>query len=1215
MTLKMNCRIGLFLITICITIQYHYSKEISVKSRQENGIASAASTSKSFKPIFRMSTMRRLFDMKRRTKRSTVFPTGVKVCPQESLKQIVASHLAYYKLRVCQEAVWEAFRIFMDRIPQTTEYQSWVDACQRETFCMFEIGKNFSSSQEHLDIIQQRVKEKKITEKKEELPKEQTSAPIIIEVPPVFTTGFSHLESVSPVTSSDTIFNEIINDTKPFLKETEVTNLVPEQPKQQTVEFTVTLNNQQFTAELSDPNSPEYQELASNFQLQMQKVFEKLPGFKEIQVLRFRQKKEKDGSDSIVVRYAVVFERGNTESKNNIDETPTIASNKVENGNNEEAKEMSYTVIELQQMVAMALHDDRSLPVDLQTLLFSDDPDITSEQPESDAHSPATMSTSLTKTDMDEGVIAETPLAKPTAEIVHQSTSDDFTASTMMPNAKVMTDFVSGISVQLPTNPGITSIPEQHVTLPTSFQFTTRVDVQTQSLEEIIKNINNEVSVDFTVPFNTPNANDKISSKDDQEVIVENILTGAVTEAPFDVWTGFIPSSMDSSNVVVPFSTVFPTEETGIEEQSEDEQEAKISINTVVQSTTNMNILQSPEITEVSGAPPDVIGIQEVDIHMINDSSNKMFPYMTVETPHGYTMVKTEEPWTLGPTITMDKITVAVPPKEDVLPTQGADDSDDSMVMTSSIESVPVIGIKTLPSYQDTNLSVLTTQEMESIIQTTETMVLSGLPISYDAISSTAAPDLIVTPSGTTLQDTKSAIVTSPELMEVTKATTQGFVDVFRLTTPAVAAAKDTVVENIGVLESTTSEAIGELAKITTGAAGVHEETTAGAEGLLQETATGTEGLLNEKVTGADGLFKETVPESVGVLEDSTQEKIAVLIQTTPRVITQFDKTTPEAVLAQMTPEVIAVLSHTTETEVLKETTTELITFFDEITPVSTQTYDDRDFYTVMPDTTTGMTSLIGSSTVQESTLKETLIYEEELSTASGMGVYDADTDTLPHNTPASSSLEQLSNTTQTTFDKGKELVVFFSLRVTNMPFSDDLFNKSSPEYRALEQQFLHLLLPYLQTNLTGFKNLEILNFKKGSVIVNSKLKFAKPLPYNVTKAIHCILEEFCQTAAQLLNLQIDTSDLDIEPADLADPCKFMACDESSECSVNSVTKDATCVCKAGYQSVGGQPCQSICDLEPNYCSEGEICEIVVGEGAVCRLPIPIELESQARGQ
>lgn len=40
----------------------------------------------------------------------------------------------------------------------------------------------------------------------------------------------------------------------------------------------------------------------------------------------------------------------------------------------------------------------------------------------------------------------------------------------------------------------------------------------------------------------------------------------------------------------------------------------------------------------------------------------------------------------------------------------------------------------------------------------------------------------------------------------------------------------------------------------------------------------------------------------------------------------------------------------------------------------------------------------------------------------------------------------------------GRALIVFFSLRVTNMIFSEDLFNKSSPEYKALEQRFLELV-------------------------------------------------------------------------------------------------------------------------------------------------------------
>ncbi|XP_023800956.1 interphotoreceptor matrix proteoglycan 2-like, partial [Cyanistes caeruleus] len=110
-----------------------------------------------------------------------------------------------------------------------------------------------------------------------------------------------------------------------------------------------------------------------------------------------------------------------------------------------------------------------------------------------------------------------------------------------------------------------------------------------------------------------------------------------------------------------------------------------------------------------------------------------------------------------------------------------------------------------------------------------------------------------------------------------------------------------------------------------------------------------------------------------------------------------------------------------------------------------------------------------------------------------------------------------------------RALVVFFSLRVTNMMFSEDLFNKNSPEYKALEQRFLELLVPYLQSNLTGFQNLEILNFRNGSIVVNSRMKFARPVPRNVTNAVYMILEDFCNTAYHTMNLAIDKYSLDVE--------------------------------------------------------------------------------------
>uniref|UniRef100_A0A671V359 Interphotoreceptor matrix proteoglycan 2 n=1 Tax=Sparus aurata TaxID=8175 RepID=A0A671V359_SPAAU len=183
----------------------------------------------------------------------------------------------------------------------------------------------------------------------------------------------------------------------------------------------------------------------------------------------------------------------------------------------------------------------------------------------------------------------------------------------------------------------------------------------------------------------------------------------------------------------------------------------------------------------------------------------------------------------------------------------------------------------------------------------------------------------------------------------------------------------------------------------------------------------------------------------------------------------------------------------------------------------------------------------------------------------------------------------------------GRALMVFFSLRVTNMVFSDDLFNKSSPEYKALEQRFLELLVPYLQSNLSHFENLEILNFRNGSIVVNSRMKFGKPVQQGVTTTVYLILEDFCNTAYQTMNLAIDKYSLDVESGDQADPCKFQACNEYAECKVNKWSGEAECVCNAGYFSVDGLPCQSICELRTDFCLNDGKCDIIPGQGAICR--------------
>ncbi|OBS81875.1 hypothetical protein A6R68_24135, partial [Neotoma lepida] len=112
----------------------------------------------------------------------------------------------------------------------------------KETFCLFDIGKNFSNSQEHLDLLQQRIKQRSFPEKKDERASEETlSEP-----------------TKTPVLSTE-----------------------------EKVEFSISLPNHRFKAELTNSGSPYYQDLVRQSQLQLQKIFKKLPGFRDIHVLGF----------------------------------------------------------------------------------------------------------------------------------------------------------------------------------------------------------------------------------------------------------------------------------------------------------------------------------------------------------------------------------------------------------------------------------------------------------------------------------------------------------------------------------------------------------------------------------------------------------------------------------------------------------------------------------------------------------------------------------------------------------------------------------------------------------------------------------------------------------------------------------------------------------------------------------------------------------------
>ncbi|KAK7142087.1 hypothetical protein R3I94_011701 [Phoxinus phoxinus] len=798
-----------------------------------------------------------------RAKRSALFSTGVKVCPQESMAEIITSHKAYYKLRVCQEAVWEAFRIFFDRVPDTMEYQQWVYACQRDSLCMEDLARNFSSTQEHLDMVASRV----------DAQDEQERA---------LTPALGEKCSKSPaelfITEADS--------------ETGAPDAVPQRMEEHIVEFSVTVVDPVYNALLRDPGSPQYEDFTHKLHEQMLHVFDKLPGFKEIRVLRFR-------SGGVAASYAVVFETDGTQA---IGDTDFTDENGIEGV--------------LKSMVVKALSEDTSLPVDVLSLTF--EPDSST----ADKHENTRSSTEMSK------------------------------ESRFLPG-----------------------------------------EVSTQS------------------------------------------------------------TKANSEETIAPSGSV-----------------------------GNFLGDLGPDRTQTFFGE----GTERSDVHKVLDISSHV-PTLSVAT---------------------------------------------EIISNSQLE-----GFKTASQI------------------TEDTLAIKGLPrtTTVDSLSKLSEVQ----------EDVGNEIVaTAPpldvEYFEVAKASTSAQPEMdFDMTPHAIPA-------------EATSSILTSLTPTKRAQDSVFQED--GTIGPSEPLETSTEGLPSYPTGSVDSPES---PPSIDLSDHIESPSVSATVDTLHPV----GPTTPEPILPEAIP------SEQTPTEDL----------ISHLTPDNFLEERGQTLWTVSPPPQEGSTDN-GKDTqedVEQSDEDKTLDF--------GSGLPSE----IDEN-PQSSAHPQGYVTTPSMMasNQAKELVVFFSLRVTNLMFSEDLFNKSSPEYKSLENTFLELLLPYLQSNLTGFKELEILNFKNGSVVVNSKMKLNKPVPYNVTKTVQCVLEDFCNAASKRLDMEIDSQSVDVEAADHVDPCKFTACNEFSRCVVNTLTTEPECLCDPGYSTVDGQPCMGICDLQPEYCLNGGQCEVILGHGATCRCPV-----------
>ncbi|XP_016093061.1 interphotoreceptor matrix proteoglycan 1 [Sinocyclocheilus grahami] len=957
------------------------------------------------------SGIRTIFEMeKHRIKRSDFFHSEVKVCPQETMREVIASHQTYYTLRVCQEAVWEAFRIFLDRIPSSSEYQKWVHKCQHDSMCISDLAMVFSNSQEHTDMVYRRVNmnseklERNMTEEPttDGAPRTEGSEEVLTE---------AAVEEFVPPDLSSTV--STTTDTSSASQELDLHNVVPEQPVHQVIEFSVILMDYGYQEILRDTDSPQYHDLSRHLQDQMQHAFNDLPGFMDVQVLSIREAEAPKGAGGLSAVYSAVFET-------------TIPSSA--DGNLDIGTAVSSTGPSLKDMIVKALSKKASL-LDLNSLTF--------------------------ETGKDQ-------------------------SSTRMP-VTVSEDIITEDEIETSTNQDEVAEPEEKALEPDP-------EVIIESKEDVEEH------------------------KTDEEIKVKQVDDVQATRRP-ETETGQPKEELhltEKGEVVKPEREADESEPADVVEYegSVKTEQPAVEIASEVPKTTEGSTKPPAEMIKIK--PPEISVtetylVENVDYYQPKEGAN--LPFVPVDRVQPGTVFG----------------------KPEHVEDFGVEDQLSKPEVIEGVFEIPdlVTEGKTLrPEVSD----VLTTVSS----------------------ASESLPEMI----------TESALKKDKDLPSVVEDTKEPQLEEME---------EDTQTEDLLVEEETASQPMETLTThlpLTTSPTDLNSF-----EVVLTDVSVVTPTSLEKHYDSPTEKIQSTVAQDVDFTKTENDKMLNV--ETQDAVLTDASVVTP----------IFLEKDYDSQTEKAQPTVAQDVIFESENDQVLDVETEDPFIHLKELD----QIDVVSTETI------DLLSYDNG---------YSFPNEGYPLETTRAPSLKYFTTPSMTTANKGKELVVFFSLRVTNMLFSEDLFNKSSAEYRSLENTFVELLLPYLQSNLTGFKKLEILNFRNGSVVVNSKAKFAKSVPYNITQAVQHVLEEFCNAAAQYLDIKVDSHSLDIEPADQGDPCKFLACNEFSNCVVNLWTKEAQCLCDPGYVTVDGLPCRSLCVVQPDFCLNGGECEIVPGHGAACRCPV-----------
>ncbi|NXU57847.1 IMPG2 protein, partial [Turnix velox] len=1157
-----------------------------------------------------------------RRKRSILFPSGVKICPDESVEQAIANHLKYFRLRVCQETVWEVFKTFWDRLPEREEYHTWMNLCEEGTMTIFEMGMNFSQSEEHRSLIEKVGVAPGwcfLVGKDIGTPTPSSEADVTTlrdaaaNVPP------PHEISIdSPVSGT---IHEIEDE------DTTVNNEIKKQDEKvakpatdQMIEFSILIAGEKYSEELSDPATVKRQLLSEQFISQMESVFEGLPGYKNIQILDY---------SGVEVHYAVTFD-GKAISNATWD-LINLHYNKVEDNSFmgiEDNPTVVYTISDFRDYIAEilqknALLENSSLSLDPNTLQLTNVKEILHPTPED----PSWIT--------EHPVVLERPEFDDSTFLAERPSADESTVSNTLPFDFTKPDSTSDSEESIdneiwPSPENLDSELAPEAPLSSEVDVTSLPDVL--NLEDgiwtphlVTASDLGRDSVDSLDWLSRPNSLDVLEETGlSEDLLLPSSPPHLVPEEP--------PSTDDSEVPLLSAPTVASSSVIKIDSKEtvspEKEETQGSPVGDEITDVNKADSLLHESVEEIT-FPSEVHPMEdETDVYLgdrviYEDGSGSAFdgsgkemessiwpweeatlepvfypgPGSWLEDDNESLLISTEdipEGMILDYILNSGKKLDDDPSKDE---NEGMANTKEDFLDESEILVSPEITTQQVPPLQ--------TDETSSLEPSTQTEIL-GM---YD--SSFVKPSLILEPS----VDHSSADMTTRETpvsphdtglpVEDNLLTSIGTVSMEQ---PEESIVDQNIISEVVEDQSKDKSKVEDLFTVeqseVTEAPTIDHLDTSSSETIL----TADPFMVNADVSSEEQQIPDLSLAGQGTTGTAVK-KPADAWPTDTSLENSLDQIEQPAM--PTAPQLAtAVPSITDQTNALEGFAVHGGTDHGMDVSMSFSTVTDPH---ISPMTSTGTLSVVTSTKLGEETTRvldvsvdldhvTTVHFPPEL-TEEGRSITESHVEltTHIHSTEMASVAWATHENRNSTPIPSRALVVFFSLRVTNMMFSEDLFNKNSPEYKALEQRFLELLVPYLQSNLTGFQNLEILNFRNGSIVVNSRMKFAKPVPRNVTNAVYLILEDFCNTAYHTMNLAIDKYSLDVESGEQADPCKFQACNEFSECLVNRWSGEAECVCNPGYLSIDGLPCSSICDLQPNFCLNDGKCDISPGQGAICR--------------